>query len=83
MSEIRVTVRRPPASATWTFTRRSRAELSPSGIDIGLPVELSVTRTAGEGMTIRYGQNSIALPADLVDVLAEMVAKAAEWEDDQ
>ncbi|UUW88376.1 hypothetical protein [Pimelobacter simplex] len=69
-------VHRPPASATWQHEHRW-------GPAFGDSTTLSVVRTDGGPMRIRYGNESVELRAELVPVFVEMVAAAAAWTDEQ
>lgn len=69
-------VHRPPASATWQHQHRW-------GTGLGDSTTLYVDRTDGGPLTIRYGTESIEIRAELVPVLADMIAAAAVWTDEK
>jgi hypothetical protein len=72
--QIRTHVHRPAASRTWEHTHKW-------GSSFGDSTDLRVTRTDGGPLRIAYGRESIEIREELVAVLAEMVATAAEWSD--
>lgn len=71
---IRTGTNRPPAFRRWEFDHRWGTLISDS-------TPLSVVRIDGGEMRIRYGSESLAVRAELVPILAEMIAAAAEWTD--
>lgn len=68
-------IHRPPASATWEHEHRWGTLISDT-------TTLYVDRTDGGRLQIRYGGESIEIRAELVPVLADMVAAAAAWTDE-
>lgn len=67
-------VHRPRPSATWKINHRW-------GTSLGDVTTYTVTRTLGGGMKIQGGKESFEIRAELVPLLAEMIAAAAAWED--
>lgn len=68
-------VHRAPATARWTYNHRW-------GSQLGDNTELSVSRTDGGLMSVRYGMETFEIRKDLVARFAAMVAAAASWSDD-
>lgn len=73
-STLRPRVHRAASVATWEHSHRW-------GTLIGDVTDLRVSRTDGGRMVISYGQDSVEIREELVPILAEMVAAAAEWSD--
>lgn len=69
-------IHRPAASATWEHEHRW-------GTSFGDTTTLRVDRTHDGPIRIRYGTDSIEIRKDLVSVLADMVAAAADWSDER
>lgn len=76
VTKTRNYVSRPPASATWECEHR----WGPQFNDVS---KLTVIRTDGGSLSIRYGRESIDIRAEVVPQLAEMVAAAAAWTDSE
>lgn len=67
---------RPPASKSWNVVHRW-------GSQLGDVRDLTVVRITEGQMTISYGKEAVAIRGELVPILAEMVAEAAAWKDEQ
>lgn len=76
MSAIRAYTNRPPANRRWESTHRW-------GSQLGDNTDYVVTRVVDGAMTIRVGKESLEIRADMVAVVAQMVEKAAAWQDEQ
>lgn len=72
---IRTYTNRPPSSRKWESDHKWGPQITDQ-------TPLSVIRVNGGEMRIRYGSDSLAVCAELVPILAEMVAAAAEWVDE-
>ena len=68
-------VYRPKPTATWKITEDW-------GPNLGDSSDLSVIRTPGHSLQIRYGRNDITIPEKLIAWFADSVAQAAVWTDD-
>lgn len=73
---IKQRVERAAAKATWEHEHRW-------GPSFGDATLLRVTRVDGGPMTLSYGGESVEIRKDLVGPLAEMIAAAAAWTDEQ
>ena len=75
-SPIRAYTNRPPASRKWESTYKWGSLISDS-------TDYVVSRVADGAMTIRVGKESVEIRADMVATVAQMVEKAAAWQDEQ
>lgn len=73
--KIRTRTSRPPASRFWEFNHKWGTQITDS-------TPLSVTRINNGELRIRHGAEHLAVRAELVPILAEMVAEAAAWADE-
>lgn len=74
--KINVETHRPAASRVWEYEHRW-------GSQIGDTRDLRVVRVNGGRMEIGYGKNSVEIRAELVPILAKMVAGAAAWSESE
>lgn len=67
-------IHRTPASSTWEHEHRW-------GTALGDRTSLFVDRVDEGRLTVRYGNQSVEIRAELVQAFADMVAAAAAWSD--
>jgi hypothetical protein len=60
--------------ATWKMTENW-------GPNLGDSTDISISRTPGHSLQIRYGRNDITIPEKMIPWFADSVRQAAVWQD--